>query len=228
MTVEITSGNWPLGQRIPIEPKLAELLNVSRGTVREAVKMLVTQGMLEVRQGSGTYVRAVADSAAGMLKLKRASLRDQFEVRFALEVQAVRLAAVRHGKQDLARLQALADARGVYDQDDDAAKAAFVARDLDFHTGLIAASGNAALAEIYQFFSTSVKDTISSTLKNDLPEPDQAAHQRIVDAIASGDPDQAAAAMHAFMAPVLNALDRLLAPAITPVHASAPAPAPAG
>ncbi|MFZ6644941.1 FadR/GntR family transcriptional regulator [Undibacterium sp. TJN25] len=212
MTAEITSGGWPLGQRIPIEPRLAELLNVSRGTVREAVKMLVTQGMLEVRQGSGTYVRAVADSAAGMLKLKRASLRDQFEVRCALEVQAARLAAARHSHQDLARLQALVNARGSFEGDDEAGKAAFIARDLDFHKGLIASSGNAALAEIYQFFSTSVKDTITSTLKNDLPEPDQAAHQRIVDAIASGDPDRAAAAMHAFMAPVLNELERLLAP----------------
>ncbi|GGC62258.1 FadR/GntR family transcriptional regulator [Undibacterium terreum] len=212
MTAEITSGNWPLGERIPIEPKLAELLQVSRGTVREAVKMLVTQGMLEVRQGSGTYVRAVADASAGMLRAKRASIRDQFEVRSALEVQAARLAATRHDKQGLARLQALVDARGSFDDSDDAAKAAFIARDLDFHMGLIALSGNVALAEIYQFFSASVRETIASTIKNELPEPDQAAHQRIVDAVASGNPDQAAAAMHAFMAPILNELDRLLAP----------------
>ncbi|HTD04336.1 FadR/GntR family transcriptional regulator [Undibacterium sp.] len=211
MTAEISGGNWPLGQRIPIEPKLAELLQVSRGTVREAVKMLATQGMLEVRQGSGTYVRAVADAAAGMLKAKRAGIRDQFEVRYALEVQAARLAAVRHDKKSLAHLQTLADARGSYDETDDAARAAFIARDLDFHKGLIALSGNVALSEIYQFFSASVKETIASTLKNELPEPDQAAHQRIVDAVASGNPDHAAAAMHAFMTPILDELDRLLA-----------------
>ena len=212
MSAEITSGNWPLGQRIPIEPRLAELLQVSRGTVREAVKMLVTQGMLEVRQGSGTYVRAVVDASASMLRMKRAGIRDQFEVRCALEVQAARLAAARHDQHDLAQLQTLVDARGEFDEHDAAARAAFIARDLDFHQGLIAASKNVALAEIYQFFSASVKETIASTLKSDLPEPDQAAHQSIVDAIATGDPDHAAAAMHAFMAPMLDALDRQLAP----------------
>jgi len=212
MTAEITSGNWPLDERIPIEPRLAELLRVSRGTVREAVKMLVTQGMLEVRQGSGTYVRAMADASAGMLRAKRASLRDQFEVRCALEVQAARLAATRRDERSLAHLQALVDARGSFADTDDASKAAFIARDLEFHMGVIALSGNIALAEIYQFFSASVRETIASTLKTELPDPDQAAHQGIVDAIASGDPERAAAAMHAFMVPILNELDRLLAP----------------
>ncbi|MES2071748.1 MAG: FadR/GntR family transcriptional regulator [Pseudomonadota bacterium] len=228
MTAEITNGHWPLGERIPIEPRLAELLQVSRGTVREAVKMLVSQGMLEVRQGSGTYVRAVADPASSMLRLKRAGIRDQFEVRCALEVQAVRLAALRHSQEDLAQLQALVTARGVYDVADEAARATFIARDLDFHKGIVAAANNAALSEIYQFFSAAVKETIASTLKNELPEPDQAAHQSIVDAIASGDPELAAAAMYAFMAPILNELERLLGSPSSSPMSSPPAISQAG
>lgn len=231
MMAEITNGHWPLGERIPIEPRLAELLQVSRGTVREAVKMLVSQGMLEVRQGSGTYVRAVADPAASMLRVRRAGIRDQFEVRCALEVQAVRLAALRHSQEDLAQLQTLVTARGVYDiadVADETAKADFIARDLDFHKAIVATAKNTALTEIYQFFSAAVKETIASTLKNELPEPDQAAHQSIVDAIASGDPEHAAAAMYAFMAPILNELERLLSSPLSSPLDSPPAISQAG
>ena len=68
---EIAAGRWPIGSRIPIEPQLAQLLGVSRGTVREAVKTLVSRGLLEVRQGSGTYVRSgrLALSVLAMVSL---------------------------------------------------------------------------------------------------------------------------------------------------------------
>lgn len=55
---EISSGNWPVGSRIPTEPELSKLTGVGRNTVREAVQSLVHAGMLERRQGSGTYVLA--------------------------------------------------------------------------------------------------------------------------------------------------------------------------
>ena len=50
----IDAGHWPLGQRLPPEPELAELLGMSRNTVREAVRVLTFSGVLEVRQGDGT------------------------------------------------------------------------------------------------------------------------------------------------------------------------------
>src|SRR3546814_20139306 len=52
---EIVLGRWELGERIPNESTLSALIKVSRGTVREAVKMLVSHGLLDTRQGSGTY-----------------------------------------------------------------------------------------------------------------------------------------------------------------------------
>ncbi len=53
LRAEIVSGRWGVGDRIPNETVLTELLSVSRGTVREAVRVLVSQGLLDTRQGSG-------------------------------------------------------------------------------------------------------------------------------------------------------------------------------
>ncbi|MGF6351743.1 FadR/GntR family transcriptional regulator [Variovorax sp. W2I14] len=203
---EISAGRWAIGARIPIEPQLAQLLGVSRGTVREAVKTLVSRGLLEVRQGSGTYVRSGYDPSASLQKMRLASLRDQFEVRRALEVEAARLAAVRHTARDLRRLHTLLDKRGVPDAEDDGD--GFVERDLAFHLAIVDISGNLALAETCRFITGYIKETIASTLSTSLPEPDEAAHRSVVEAIASRDPERAATAVRDFMAPMLDALAR--------------------
>lgn len=201
---EISGGRWSIGTRIPIEAQLAQLLGVSRGTVREAVKTLVSRGLLEVRQGSGTYVRSGFDPSASLQKMRRASLRDQFEVRQALEVEAARLAAVRHTDKDIKRLHALLDKRGVPDDKDGGA--AFVERDLAFHLAIVDVSGNLALAETCRFITGYIKETIASTMGTSLPEPDEAGHRSIIDAIETADPERAAAAVRAFMAPMISAL----------------------
>lgn len=204
---EIQNRRWTIGEKLPNEVALSAMLSVSRGTVREAVRVLVSQGCLETRQGSGTYVRSAADTARPLTMARRAGLRDQFEARLALDAEAARLAALRHTPEEIAGLRALLAARGHHAGGD---KADFVARDLAFHRAVIAASQNAVLAAMYDFFSTLIAETIAASTGEDLPEPDLAAHAAIVDAIESGDPDAAEAAVRRFMAPVLSALDRLL------------------
>lgn len=206
---EITSGRWSVGERIPNEAALAELLTVSRGTVREAVRALVSQGLLETRQGSGTYVRSTVDPSAALHRMKRAGLRDHWEARTALDVEAARLAALRHTPEDIVRMRRLLDARGT---SADGGREAFIRRDIAFHKSVVEASGNKAMIELYDFFTGAIAETIQATLVGDLPEPDGAAHEAIVDAVASGDPDRAAAAIRGFVAPVLIELDRLLVP----------------
>jgi DNA-binding FadR family transcriptional regulator len=201
---EIASGRWGVGSRIPIEPQLALMLGVSRGTVREAVRTLVSGGLLEVRQGSGTYVRSGFDSTTSLQKLRRASLRDQFELRCALEVEAARLAATRHTAKDLRRLRTLLAERG--GSNDAQGTEGFVDRDLAFHLAIVDVSGNLALVETCRFVSGYIKETIASTMTERLPEPDDEAHRAIVEAIATGDPERAATTVRAFMAPMIEAL----------------------
>ncbi|MDO3433345.1 FadR/GntR family transcriptional regulator [Rhizobium sp. CBN3] len=204
---DIVGKRWAVGDKLPNEASLSATLSVSRGTVREAVRVLVSQGYLETRQGSGTYVRSTSDASRPLTMARRASLRDQFEARCALDVEAARLTAMRKTPETIAELRRLLNERGSYAGGDETA---FIERDLAFHKAVIAASGNRAMIEIYAFFSASIADTIAATLGKDIPEPDMQAHVDIVDAIDSGDPDQADAAVRRFMAPVLAALDRMM------------------
>lgn len=207
LRAEILSGRWAVGERIPNETALTELLAVSRGTVREAVRVLISKGLLDARQGSGTYVRSTVDTSGALDRVKRTGLRDQWEARAALDVEAARLAALRHTPGDLEGMFKLLGARGTVA---DGGRDAFGQRDIAFHRSIVEASGNKAIVELYDFFTSAILETIHSTLRGDLPEPDDRAHAAIVEAIASGDPDQAAACVRAFMAPVLAELDRPL------------------
>jgi len=204
---EIAGNRWLVGEKLPNEAKLSEFLSVSRGTVREAVRILVSQGYLETRQGSGTYVLSTADATGPLTMARRASLRDQFEARLALDAEAARLAALRQTPQVIAELRALLEQRGNFDGSD---KAGFIARDLAFHKAVVSASRNSVLVDMYAFFSTLISETIEATLGKELQEPDLAAHAAIIDAIETGDPDRAEAAVRRLMAPVLRDLERLL------------------
>ncbi|MBN9671978.1 FadR/GntR family transcriptional regulator [Roseibium aggregatum] len=204
---EIVRSRWPVGDKLPNEATLSQELSVSRGTVREAVRILVSQGFLETRQGSGTYVLSAVDTIGPLTMARRATLRDQFEARLALDAEAARLAAHRRTPEVIAELRRLLNERGNYDGCD---KAAFVAKDFAFHKAVVAASQNSVLVNMYAFFSSIIGETIEATLGEELREPDMAAHASIVDAIETGDPDKAEAAVRRFMAPVLRDLERLL------------------
>src|SRR3954447_331643 len=105
---QIVAGTWPIGGRIPTESELAALTGTSRNTVREAVQSLVHAGLLERRQGSGTYVLAASELAGAVSRrVKTAQHVDALEVRGPLEVGAARLAAVRRTPDDIATLQDL-------------------------------------------------------------------------------------------------------------------------
>ena len=204
---EILGKRWAVGDKLPNEAALAEMLSVSRGTVREAVRVLVSQGYLDTRQGSGTYVVSTADTARPLTMARRTSLRDQFEARCALDVEAARLAAVRQTPETIDQLRTLLAERGNYEGGD---KAEFIRLDLAFHKAVIAASKNNAMIEMYDFFSVSIAQTIEATLGAEIPEPDMQAHASIIDAIQTGDAEQADNAVRRFMAPMISALERMI------------------
>src|SRR6266545_3088251 len=76
---QVTSGAWPVGTRLPSEAALAAELGVGRSTIREAIRALASTGMVESRQGAGTFVRAAAAAEVGLeTRLRRAALFDVF------------------------------------------------------------------------------------------------------------------------------------------------------
>lgn len=98
LRTHITNGTWPVGSRIPTEPELSKLTGVGRNTVREAVQSLVHTGLLERRQGSGTYVLADNEIVVHMSKYTaydRERATASSEAFAALWIQACSLAAQR-------------------------------------------------------------------------------------------------------------------------------------
>lgn len=182
LRAQLAEGAWSVGDRIPTEHELADRLGVGRNTVREAVRVLVHAGLLESRQGNGTFVRSTADPAAVLRHVRRADALEVLELRVALEAEAARLAAERRGPADLRRLRdALATVVAEGDRHADA--------DLAFHLAVVEATHNSAFIEVYRFFSTQVHEVLVHALGDrEMPPVDIAAHAALVDAVESGDP----------------------------------------
>ncbi|MFI5805625.1 FadR/GntR family transcriptional regulator [Streptomyces sp. NPDC051561] len=190
---QLTGGEWSVGDRIPTEHVLAEQLGVGRNTVREAVRVLVHAGLLESRQGNGTFVRSTADPSAVLRGMQHADTLDVLELRVALEAEAARLAAVRRDEDDLRALRAALDA--LHEQGDRAADA-----DIVFHRGIVEATHNTAYTEVYRFFSAQVHESLVTSLgDHEMPPIDLVAHCALVDAVESGDPDAAEQAARALL-----------------------------
>ncbi|BBA97584.1 putative GntR family transcriptional regulator [Actinacidiphila reveromycinica] len=144
----ITTGQWPVGTRLPSEHELVERLGVSRTTLREALGALTHLGLLEARAGDGTYVRAASELEAVLVRRAASSPRDDvLELRAVLEEYAAGLAAARRGTDDLVGLRALLEEADGAGQGGTAEEMAEV--DGRFHQAVVRAGGNPLLAEVY-------------------------------------------------------------------------------
>ncbi|NLE96501.1 MAG: FadR family transcriptional regulator [Propionibacterium sp.] len=104
---QITTGAWPVGERIPIEPELTELLSVGRSTIREAVRSLASMGMLETLPGRGTFVRSSTPSSALLTQFLGAyTLEELLSYRRALDIEAAQQAALNRTPDDIEALEA--------------------------------------------------------------------------------------------------------------------------
>ncbi|MEW2395113.1 FadR/GntR family transcriptional regulator [Streptomyces sp. NPDC046862] len=189
---QITSGEWPIGSRIPTEPELVEQLGVARNTVREAVRALAHNGLLDIRQGSGTYVVATSELAGVMQRRFTDSDPNHIaELRSALESSAARLAAERRTEKDLKQLDALLVRREEAWASGDAE--AFVAADATFHLAVVAASHNDPMTAVYADLSEVLRDWLRWDVGEELTPETYMDHARLVDAIRAGDREAAAA-----------------------------------
>lgn len=175
----IEQRRWAVGERLPVEGELATALGVSRNTVREAVRVLVHIGMLETRQGDGTYVRSSVDAGETLRRLARSRLAEQLEVRIMLEAEAAGLAALRYQADDLAAMTGALDRRASA-----ASVEARVQHDEAFHHAVVTAAHNPALLDLYRYFAGAITETILRTEQDaDLPEPSQEDHELLLAAI---------------------------------------------
>ncbi|WP_089773506.1 FadR/GntR family transcriptional regulator [Ruania alba] len=197
-----TGGSFEPGTRLPAERQLAATLGVGRSAVREALAALEILGIVQVRPGSGTYLRGTASTLLprtlrwGLL-IGEKSTAELLELRSGLETQVAQLAAARASEHNLAALQTAVDQMRQNTGD----LSRFAAADHDFHDQLAAASKNETIVDLLHvvrsllqvYADRAVHDEVSA--RRALEE-----HETVLHAISERDEVAAAVAMAAHMA----------------------------
>lgn len=198
---EITSGRWPVGERIPIEGELATSFGVGRNTVREALQSLVHAGLLSREQGRGTFVISRSELSGSLSRqLAGGSRQHYLELRLALDSTAASLAALRRTDADVDGLRRLCDEREAsWDADDPDARAA---ADLALHRAIVAATHNPLYVHLY----SSMTDVFASHMRDEVSGDDDAVHRHhrdLVEAIAAGDAGRASGLVASIFEPFM-------------------------
>lgn len=195
----IRAAEYQAGDRLPAEGELAEKFSVSRITVREAVRKLRAMGILEVRQGEGTFVKTLTPTSVmkpliSMLTLDKKNLGDIFEVRMLIECRAVELATQRADQESIEKLRAHLDQMDLCVINNDLSR--YNEMDALFHCEILQCSGNQVMIAIGDVIVSMIRESISVGIS----PPNALAnsvvfHKKIVDAIERKDAEDAVALM---------------------------------
>lgn len=184
-----------IGQRLPNEFELAEKFGVGRSTIREAVKGLVSKGILEVKRGSGTYVMntcSMEDDPLGLSRLqdKYKLALELFEVRLMIEPDIAALAAEFAAKEELKQLLQLCDeTEQMYINGKN-----HIQKDIEFHTCIARCSKNRVVETLIPIINTAVLTFANLTHRTLMKETIET-HRAVVNAILNRDPVGARCAM---------------------------------
>ncbi|HEU4755616.1 MAG TPA: FCD domain-containing protein [Agromyces sp.] len=198
-----TSGSIAPGTRLPPERQLAASLEVGRSAVREALAALEILGIVDVRPGSGTYLRGTASellpqSLSWGVLIGERSTAELLELRSGLEIYVARLAADRLTDDRLASLGKHLDRmRANVDGD----LKAFVKADLAWHHELASSADNSVLLDLLQIVRSLLRVWVDRAVQDRAQaQTALAEHDAVYRALVSRDPDAAASAMAAHMA----------------------------
>lgn len=187
----IREKGYQPGQKLPTEYELSEFLNVSRNTVREALRVLVSRNIVTIRQGSGTFVSAkngVADDPLGfsLVEDQKKLVRDLLQVRCIIEPQIAALAAENAQASDLELLRRIcAEVEACIEQRKD-----FSQNDQEFHIQIAKCSHNIVMSNLIPVISEGVS-LFSSTVSQQEYVQTIKSHREILQAIQSRHPVQA-------------------------------------
>lgn len=178
----IQQNELTIGDKLPVEKELAEIFGVGRSTLREAVKILVFSNVLEVKQGSGTFVKngSIGEFSTG----------DLLRARSMIEGQAVLLATVHQSEKDLLRLKEVLFQRnhlleaGKFSE--------YIEADLAFHQQIVAMSQNPFLIKWYNELLPDIKLYLSQqVLRMEDYQDNTSLHNKIYRALLEGKAEEA-------------------------------------
>lgn len=183
------------GTKLPNEFEMAQQLQVGRGTIREAIKLLASQNIVEIRRGNGTFVSENPGLTEDPLGLKFIHDRYQLaadlcDVRMMIEPETAALAATNASDEEIAEIEA--QCRAVEERYEH--KGDHVEADRAFHAAIAKASGNSVIPNLSPVIQTGISLLIDVT-KQRLKEETLRTHRAILDAIKAHQPEAAREAM---------------------------------
>jgi GntR family transcriptional regulator, transcriptional repressor for pyruvate dehydrogenase complex len=214
--VLILDGTLPPDRPLPGERLLAARFGVSRGSVRDAFRLLETIGLLETRHGQGTFPRELdvdrlVAPLASILTYRRDLREELLDVRRMFEPAVARVAAARASDEDLADLQRILDTQ----RRKLAAGGSAIVEDTAFHAVLARATRNRVVMRIMETLNNLLIESRKLTLKQKgRPERSIQGHEAVVTALRRRDADAAAEAMLEHIEQIAN----LLQGPPTPAH----------
>lgn len=190
------------GDVIPPERELTRIYRAGRSSVREALRMLESQGVIS-SVGSGSfavsgYANPLNSSLQLLLSLDQATMHDIYELRRILECEAAALAAERHTEAHLARMDAaIAEmAAGLESADRERAEL-YIDGDLRFHLAIAEATSNGVIVHSMRAMRDLIRRALTSIFTiPESPERSHEQHRAIRDAVAAGDAERARNAMY--------------------------------
>ncbi|MGO1303422.1 MULTISPECIES: FadR/GntR family transcriptional regulator [Sphingomonas] len=195
----INDEGLAIGDRLPSEARLAETFGMSRTIVREALARLASDGITEARRGAGSFVKRRPSERLGthMPMDELAKTLGTYEVRFVLEAETARLAALRRSSEQMDVIeQALAALRAALLSDAPAHDEDWV-----LHRAIVEATGNSAFIPVFDHLKDEVMHILRAGVDISRSRPPEVIgammdeHDAIVEAIRGRDPDGAALAM---------------------------------
>jgi GntR family transcriptional regulator, transcriptional repressor for pyruvate dehydrogenase complex len=192
------AGNLKEGEKLPPERELASQFKVSRTSIREALRTMELNGLIEIRQGGGSYVKASdfqsrkEEITAAIIKAENHLVYEMLELRRALEVESAFLAAKRATSIDLGMLRTALENMALSTENVELGLKA----DLDFHIGIVQATHNSIFIDLIHTLSEHMKETIRATRSHRFTDPERHEdtmdeHKEIYLAIASGNANRA-------------------------------------
>jgi GntR family transcriptional regulator, transcriptional repressor for pyruvate dehydrogenase complex len=217
LLTQISERRLRPGDPIPTERELTHLYRAGRSSVREALRMLESKGVIEAVGGGSFTVAAYANplnsSLQLLLNLDQATMVDIYELRRILECEAAGLAAERHTDAHLDLMDAAIDemARGLQSRGPERG-ALYIDGDLRFHLAIAEATRNGVILHTMRALRELIRRALMSIfLVPDSPERSARQHQAIREAIAGRDAERARAEMRAHLERVESDIQHSLA-----------------
>ena len=199
---DIEAGQLKIGDKLSSERELAAQYNVSRTSIREALRILELSDIIEIRQGDGTFIKNISlnrvqkELSNVLLNEDNAILFEMLELRLILESQCASLAALRASGRDIEKIaRALEAMKAAHDD----MKAGLQA-DLAFHMAIAESAHNSVLEQLIASLAPHMQNTIEVTRKHRLSSTANITrtfdeHRAIFIAISRGESDKAKALM---------------------------------